>query len=207
MSVSDLEAGFQSLTINKGTGAGGSNTTVQGKKFEDKTDSSYKLLELGYEKRFLTKSKNPKKYDYLFKKFEDKTVIFTTQHGFKKYIKKEFKIDLFRVPDEAYIILYNDGRKAVKILEKKAQNGEGSVETKLWAAGLLRREYQLVLGNEFEVQYALCVNKYFQNKFESNEKKYTTLNDMLKEINIDILFGDDENYFEHPFHMFSCFII
>ena len=92
MSVSDIEAGFQSLTINKGTGAGGSNTTVQGKKFEDKTDSSCKLLELGYEKKFLTKSKKPKKYDYLLKKFEDKTVIFTTQHGFKKYIKKKYLI-------------------------------------------------------------------------------------------------------------------
>ena len=37
-------------------------------------------------------------------------------------MKKKYKIDLFRFPDEAYIIDYKNGRKVIKILEKKNQN-------------------------------------------------------------------------------------
>lgn len=99
-------------------------------------------------------------------------------------------------PDEAYIIEYTSGRKIIKILEKKEQNVEGSVETKLWSGPSLKREYELVLGPEFEVFYGFCVNKFLKNKFISNEKKYTILNTILTENNISVLFGEDENYFE-----------
>jgi hypothetical protein len=103
---------------------------------------------------------------------------------------------LFRCPDEAYIIEYTSGRKVIKILEKKEQNVEGSVETKLWSGPSLKREYELVLGAEFEVFYGFCVSGFLKNKLVSNEKKYTTLNVIFNENNIAVLFGDDENYFE-----------
>ena len=181
---------------NKGTGAGGKKTNHYGKLFEEKTNNQSCLLGLHYTKYSF--SKNPKKtYDYfLSKNFEDKTITFVLQNGLKVYMKNKYNIDLFRCPDEGYIIEYVNGRKIVKILEKKEQNVEGSVETKLWSGPSLKREYELVLGPDFEVYYGFCVSNFLKNKLTSNEKKYTILNSILRESNIEVLFGDDEDYFE-----------
>jgi hypothetical protein len=181
---------------NKGTGAGGLNTNYYGKKFEEKTNNQQRLLEMKYIKNSFTK-KPKKAYDYyLSKTFENKTIIFVLQTGLKIYMKNKYNIDLFRCPDEAYIIEYTNGRKVIKILEKKEQNVEGSVETKLWAGPSLKREYELVLGSEFEVFYGFCISNFLKNKLISKEKKYIILNTILNENNIVFLFGDDENYFE-----------
>ena len=183
------------VIVNKGTGAGGANTNYYGKKFEEKTNNQTRLLNDGYVINSFTK-KTKKAYDYyLSKTFEDKTIIFVLQNGLKMYMKNKYNIELFRCPDEAYIIEYNTGKKVIKILEKKEQNVNGSVETKLWASPSLKREYELVLGNNFEVQYCLCISKFLQNLLISNNKKYLVLNEILSENKIDILFGDDNSYF------------
>lgn len=194
--LNTIEENIQSIIINKGTGAGGANTNYYGKKFEEKTNNQKRLLEMGYTKNSFTKT--PKKaYDYyLSKTFEDKTIVFVLQNGLKTYMKNKYDIHLFRCPDEAYIIEYTSGRKVIKILEKKEQNVEGSVETKLWSGPSLKREYELVLGAEFVVFYGFCVSVFLKNKLISNEKKYKILNTIFNETNIAVLFGDDENYFE-----------
>jgi len=186
----------QSLIINKGTGAGGANTNYYGKRFEEKTNNQQRLLDMGYTKHSFIK--NPKKANdyYLSKSVEDKIIVFVLQNGLKMYMKNKYNIELFRCPDEAYIIEYTSGRKVIKILEKKEQNVEGSVETKLWSGPSLKREYEIVLGAEFEVFYGFCVSDFLKNKLISNEKKYTILNTILHENNISVLFGDDEHYFE-----------
>lgn len=184
------------VIINKGTGAGGANTNYYGKKFEEKTNNQIRLLNDGYIKSSF--SKKPKTaYDYyLSKSFEDKTIVFVLQNGLKMYMKNKYNIELFRCPDEAYIIEYNTGKKVIKILEKKEQNVEGSVETKLWSGPSLKREYELVLGEQFEVHYGFCVSEFLKKKLISDEKKYTILNTIFNENSIIVLFGDDENYFE-----------
>lgn len=172
--------------LNKGTGAGGANTNFTGKKFEDKTNNESVLLLDGY----------VKKYYYLYKTFDDKTITYVSQRGLKKYMKKKYNIDIFRNPDEAYIIEYKNGKKVVKILEKKNQNGEGSVETKLWAGPSLKREYEIILGNNFEVQYSYSVNDFLKQCLLSNKTKYEVLfNIILKENDICVFFGDDTDYF------------
>jgi hypothetical protein len=182
---------------NKGTGAGGSNTNFNGKKFEEITNNEKRLLEQGFVKNIFEKNKKNKINYYLSKEFEDKTIIFVLQNGLKLYMKNKYDIELFRCPDEAYIIEHKTGKKVIKILEKKAQNGEGSVETKLWSGPSLKREYEIVLGNDFEVQYGFCISVYLKNKLVSSDKKYTILNTILNdENNICVLFGDDEKYFE-----------
>ena len=177
------------MIINNGTGAGGSNTNYYGKIFEEKTNNESKLLEQGYiKKSFLNNSKNIYDY-YLEKEFEDKIIIFVLQYGLKKYIKNKYNIDLFRCPDEAYIIEYKNGNKIIKILEKKEQNVNGSVETKLWSCPSLKREYELVLlENNVKIEYYLCVNNFLKNKLISNDKKYMILNIIL-------------NYL---YHFFAC---
>lgn len=184
------------IKVNKGTGAGGSNTNYYGKKFEEKTNNEIRLLNDGYIKQSFTTS--PKKvYDfYLTKTLEDRTIIFVLQNGLKTYMKNKYNISLFRCPDEAYIIEYNNGKKVIKILEKKEQNVDGSVETKLWSGPSLKREYELVLGDDFEVHYGFCVSEFLKKKMTSNKKKYTILSTIFHETNIVVLFGDDENYFE-----------
>ncbi len=184
------------MIINNGTGAGGSNTNYYGKIFEEKTNNESKLLEQEYiKKSFLNNSKNIYDY-YLEKEFEDKIIIFVLQYGLKKYIKNKYNIDLFRCPDEAYIIEYKNGNKIIKILEKKEQNVNGSVETKLWSCPSLKQEYELVLlENNVKIEYYLCVNNFLKNKLISNDKKYMILNIILNENDIKVLFGEDENYF------------
>lgn len=179
------------ININKGTGAGGAKTNYYGKKFEEKTNNQQRLLEMGYRKIALQK-----KTYYLFDDTGDITVAFVLQNGLKAYMKTKYNIDIFRCPDEAYIIEYKSGRKVIKVLEKKEQKVEGSVETKLWAGPSLKREYELVLGEGFEVYYGFCVSEFLKKKLVSNDKKYTVLNTILQESNIDVLFGDDANYFE-----------
>jgi len=185
----------KSTIINKGTGAGGSNTNYHGKKFEEITNNENRLLELGYTKNSFTKKTKNKYNYYLSKTYDDKTIIFVLQNGLKNYCKEKYSIELFRCPDEAYIIEYNTGRKVIKILEKKEQHVDGSVETKLWSGASLKREYELVLGEEFEVFYGFCVSEFLKKKIISEEKKYKILNTILIEQDISVLFGDDSNYF------------
>lgn len=194
MNIESESQSTMKMIINKGTGAGGANTNLYGKKFEEKTDNQPRLLEVGYTKHKLNKTKT---YDYYLSKIdEEKSIVFVLQNGLKIYMKQKYNIKLFRCPDEAYIIEYNTGKKVIKILEKKEQNVSGSIETKLWASPSLKREYELVLGNEFEVHYCLCLSEFLKKKITSTEKKYTVLNAILNESNIAILFGDDETYFE-----------
>ena len=180
---------------NRGTGAGGANTNLYGKSFEEKTNNEYKLIEQGFVKTNIT---NKTKNDYyLYKEFEDRTTLFMTQGRLKRYLKMTYDIDICRNPDEAYIIHYKTGKIVVKILEKKHQMKEGSVETKLWSGPALKREYEIFLGAMFEVDYAFCLSDFFKKKFESNnDKKYDALTIILQESNIEVLFGDDDDYFD-----------
>ena len=52
---------------------------------------------------------------YLLKIFENMTVIFVSQNGLKLYMKMKYDINIFRCPDEAFIIEFNSGRKVIKI--------------------------------------------------------------------------------------------
>lgn len=163
--------------------------------FEEKTDIRPKLLEKGYSEYSLVQ--NPKKthHSYLSKEIKNKTIVFVSQIGLKLYLKHKYNIDIFRNPDEAYIIEYNSGEKKIIIIEKKNQNVDGSVETKLWSGPSLKREYELVLDN-FKVHYMFVVSAFLKTKFTSDNKKFIILNTILNENNINIFFGDDDNYFE-----------
>jgi len=180
--------------------AGGKNTNYFGKLFEEKTNNQPILLNNEYIKYNLIKKPKKIHHYYLSKILENKIITFTLQNGFKLYMKNKYNIDeinLFRHPDEVYIIEDKVKNKIIiKILEKKSQNVEGSVETKLLSSISLKREYELALGNQFEIHYGLCVNNFLKNKISSSEKKYIIWNIIFNENNIKLLFGDDPNYFE-----------
>ena len=80
--------------FNKGIGAGGTNTTKNGKKFEEKTDNEF-VLE------------------------KESNILFFKQSGLKKYLKSLYGILHFRNPDEAYIIFNIEEKPILIILEKR----------------------------------------------------------------------------------------
>lgn len=161
---------------------------MAGKLFEHKTSNHARLLSQGFKHTTIGRGKN----DFVLSKtIGNHQISFVTQHGFKTYMRQN-NVEVFRCPDEAYI--YESKEKTlVKILEKKEQIIEGSVETKLWSGPSLKREYELMLG--FDVQYAFCLSDYFYRKFISNDKKYSILQTILKENDIHVLYGDDKHYF------------
>ena len=190
----EIDDALTNVLANKGTGAGGANTNYYGKKFEEKTNNEIRLLEQGYQKVLV--NRDTKYSYYLYKNFADYKITFVSQNGLKVYIKNIYNIDLFRCPDEAYIIEYKNGKNKILILEKKEQRVEGSVETKLLTGPIFREEYEEALEGKFEVVYAFCVSQFLQNKIMSNEKKFIIFNKLMQKHNIAVLFGDDDNYFE-----------
>jgi hypothetical protein len=170
-----------------------------GKRFELKTSNEDRLLEKG----FTRKEINNSKYGYYFSRILNGTeVIYATQNGMKLFIQKEYGKEIFRLPDEAYLIRSSLGKdkwihskNQLKIIEKKSQTFNGSIDTKLWSGPGLKREYELMLGSRFEIKYAFCLNYYLGNLVFSDTQKYQLLRKILEEYQIPIFLGDSEDYF------------
>ena len=178
-------------TANRGTGAGGSKTNENGKSFEKKTNNEARLLSNGFRKRKIPGVKS--KYGYYLES-ADNTCVYMTQGGLKAYFKHFFKKEMFRSPDEAYLFCTTDSY-VLKILEKKNQNVEGSVDTKLLAGPGFIEEYQECLGPEFKIVYAFCISAFLKKDYTSNTLKYRILRKINEKHGISVLFGDDETYY------------
>lgn len=188
-----------SQITNRGTGAGGANTNATGKEFEKATDNSMFLLEQGFEKLNIVdktcKSKTKPKYICgMSKKYECKEIFFVCQQAFKQFMKQKYNIEVCRFPDEAYVIEYPDGKKCLKVIEMKNQNREGSVIDKLLCGPSYKREYELSLDDTWDVDYSLCVSSFLQKQLSSKKKKFRLWNQIFKENDIPIFFGNEKNY-------------
>lgn len=177
------------IYINRGTGAGGKNTNLFGKKFEQDTDNESRLLEMGYTKRYFHSDSSKSNY-YL----EKEGTCFTKQGAFKKYVKQKYNLVVPIIPDEAYIINVSGEKTKIKILEKKEQRCEGSVEQKLEIGQHRKEKYQMMFGTDFVVDYGFCVNKFLQDKILSD--KYTIDREIWKRHKIIFLFGEEDNYYD-----------
>lgn len=185
--------------INKGTGAGGANTNVTGKSFEQKTENETRLLEAGFTRKPIPGyEKNTEgSFYYLIKETSPtESVVYLTQGGLKKYFEHFFKKELCRHPDEAYLFRNGD-QYTLKILEKKNQNKSGSVDTKLMTARDFIEEYEDSIEDpNFTVHYAFCVSDFLKKDYVSDKKKWVLLRARHKKYGIAVLFGDDPNYYE-----------
>jgi len=186
---------------NRGTGAGGANTTKNGNSFETKTNIEDYLIKKDFIKNKMSKNKNGY---YLEKKIkeEDKddiTLIYMTQNGFREYIKKlDIPNEIYRKPDETYLIISED-KYYLKILEKKNQNVDGSVEEKLKTGLFNKQEYELMLKNdkiEFIIKYGFCLSKFLEEKLNSDNTKYKNMKKLIEKDNIKLFYGDSDDYFD-----------
>lgn len=188
-----MDTKITSKIKNKGTGAGGANTNASGKPFEEKTSIIPELIKLNFQKKIFGKGK--KDYYYL-KDYENKKILFLEQGGFQKYIYETYNKNIRRKPDEAFIIEEKDKDYIIiKILEKKNQNGEGSVFDKIFNGPTIKEEYQAHLGNKFKIEYSYCLSEYFKNRL--NDNYYEFYKNKCKKENINIFYADDDEYFKN----------
>lgn len=199
----------QSNPINKGTGAGGSNTNVNGKSFEMKTSNEPRLLDSGFVRKNIPGVGYKIKNGFYYEKqmTPTTTVVYLTQGGLKAYFKHFLGKEMCRCPDEAYLFKHGcDGGASytLKILEKKNQNTSGSVDTKLLAGKGFIDEYIYCLGGDgdggsetvFTVEYAFCINEFLKKDYIADTKKSEALRFIHKKDGISVLFGDDTDYFD-----------
>ncbi len=191
---------------NKGTGAGGANTTLNGGAFENITSIESMLLSKKFtKKKFTTRS------DYYMEKIlpnENKKLIYVKQWGLKTFMEEFYASSAIRKPDEAFIIIEKTNeldKITINILEKKFQSVEGSVDVKLWAGCALKREYELYYENKHKINYAFSLSKYLIDKINSQETKWVILTKILKENDINTFSPESPDYFTQVINWgFSC---
>jgi hypothetical protein len=177
--------------INRGTGAGGAATNENGKSFENITSVIPLLIKLGFTK--MESKKGIKSQSYT-KKDGTKEFYFFTQHALKAYMMNTLNKELFRHPDEAFLIK-QDNKYTLIIIEKKTQNGPGSIDEKLSSGSYFVREYKECVGDDFDIKYCFCLNEYLKNYYTSDTPKYRVMRKLHKDDNITVLFGSDTDYF------------
>jgi hypothetical protein len=224
--------------INRGTGAGGAKTNHNGLAFESLTNSEPLLVKQCFTKKIMSKNKTGYYYEKTcnIKKKKEKedekdkedekedvkdkedekdekdidmvTIFYLKQAGFKEYINNEFNILVYRNPDEAFIIKTKD-TYYIKIIEKKNQNVNGSVEDKLKTGQFNREEYEMMFDVEevrkklgevkIKIDYSFCVSEFLAKKLESSEQKYVNIKKINQKHNINIFYGNQTDYFEKIF--------
>lgn len=196
--------------INKGTGAGGANTNHNGLAFEELTNSEKYLYDKGFTKKKMNKNKNGYYFELLGKQDDNfQSIIYMKQSGFKTYINKNIDktISIYRNPDEAYLIKLKNNKYHLKIIEKKNQNVDGSVEDKLKTGSFNREEYILMFENfkDITIDYSFCVSEFLEKKLESDEIKYLNIKKINEKHNIKTFYGNNTNYFDKLYEWINNF--
>ena len=162
---------------NKGTGAGGANTNLYGKTFEQQCDLESSLIDMRFSKHVMNKSM---KYGYyLYKDSLTTTVKYMKQSGLREYMRSYHNIErLHLFPDECLIIQrQSSSRPTLVVLEMKHQRVEGSCFDKIKCAPFYKYQYKELFGHLFDIEYHLVVNDFIKTKIQGNHllEKYLEL--------------------------------
>tara|TARA_Y100000389_G_C17445732_1_gene511483 strand:+ start:176 stop:829 length:654 start_codon:yes stop_codon:yes gene_type:complete len=168
--------------INRGTGAGGSNTNKNGLSYEE-------LTEINDSDRYITKDtikiKN-KKISQV--EIDGKLFIKVIKGELKLYMmhSNKFNIDSEKSlqPDECYI---DETNKVINIIEKKFQQSSGSVDEKI-QTGAFKRWFYKEQYPEYTIKYCYCLSDWFKQKRYNPEFRY------YKNHNIKVFYGSDDLY-------------
>ena len=179
---------------NRGTGAGGAQTTKNGAAFELVSAHTAALDTYAFVPITFRWGRSRTVYAGLRHTTADGHITVVRQHHAVAYMKHTFKIHIGYRPDELYIVDNGTGQYEFKILEKKSQNTGGSVIDKLEIGATRREIYRRVLGSRFRVEFAWCVNTYLKTEILKPSAKNTHFRDILAEQGIQILFANDAEY-------------
>jgi hypothetical protein len=173
----------QNKITNKGTGAGGANTNKNGLAYEELTDLTEKLKKNipikkginevefeGYERKWIQASKdNLKKYMKEIGELNENT---TSAPGCKE-------------PDEAYV---DPEQKIIFIIEKKFQQGPGSVDEKIQTSHFKLKHYKKLFPNYNKIYYMYCLSDWFKRDEYKSSLEY------LEDEKIPVFWGSSETY-------------
>ena len=167
--------------INKGTGAGGSNTNKNGLPYEELTDLN---------DCFSTIATMKHASKIIFNKFSSKMYTRTKQSNLFKYMINNINKNIetahgCKNPDECYI---DEDLKIIYIIEKKFQQVSGSVCEKIQTPDFKIWQYNRTFP-EFKIVYIYCLSEWFKNNCKA-EIEY------LNYKKIPIFWGNDEKYKE-----------
>ena len=149
-----------SKIINKGTGAGGANTTKNGSKFDDEI---CELVSQIIKDKKLKMFRQNKIYDEISKEKLNQTIV-------------RQKMGTRKRPD---IAVLNESNKTINIFEIKCQNGNGSVDEKL-ETGTYKKHYfkELFKPHNYSITYSYILNDYFNNNKYKHIIKYNERNNI-----------------------------
>lgn len=164
--------------VNKGTGAGGSNTNKYGLSYENLTDLKEKYTVI---------CKSP----YKLIKFDncDKIFVKADKHNFYKFMKNYMNNDIGKVhgcknPDECYI---DEANKIIIYIEKKFQQCNGSICEKIQTAPF-KKKYLECKFPTFKIAYVFCLSNWFIKNCK------TDIDLLINYYKIPIFWGDNETY-------------
>ena len=180
--------------VNKGTGAGGSNTNETGLSFENDTDLSKDVKVIiqfskdsiygGYSLTFIKGNK--------INNINGKKLLTGTKSSLKKFCEKNGLINPdvkelhgTKQPDEWYL---NIETFDLYIIEKKFQQSSGSVVEKLQTAHVKREHYQKKYP-KFSIKYTYCLSDWFRHHCPGEIE-------LLKEWGISVFWGEESEYFD-----------
>ena len=167
--------------INKGTGAGGSKTNKNGLPYEE-------LSDLRTEYKIISKEKHFTKIQF---NLSDKKYLSTKKSNFFKCMKGKIDTNITKAhgckePDECYIYEEDNENKIIFIIEKKFQQGSGSVCEKIQSPDFKIWQYSRTFP-EYQIVYIYCLSDWFKENCKA-ELEY------LEQKNIPVFWGNDKEY-------------
>ena len=165
--------------VNRGTGAGGSNTNASGLAFEKRT-SLDECFDVVSENR---NGKTVKFHD------SDITLIRSEKGQFIRSMNDIRNSDIIlasgcKQPDESF---FNTAKSRAVIIEKKMQNKNGSVDEKI-QTGAFKKFHYNTLYPQCNIAYAYCLSNWFK------KKEYRSVIEYLRANGVYVFWGEDEDY-------------
>jgi hypothetical protein len=159
-----IEEKEQKENINRGTGAGGTNTNKNGLLFEDKIDLGYPIInnvnelyniiviDLIIKHQFIGYNlKHMKKKSYLIKYMEEMKQV-------SENTRRIGRAQGCKHPDD--VLIYEDkNNKILFIIEKKYQKMSGSTSEKIQTGGYKRKQYEIQYPN-YKIHYIYILSDF-----------------------------------------------
>jgi len=181
--ISVIEKTNKPKIINNGSGAGGANTNKNGLAYEEVTDLKDRF-------KICKKINKTNIYEVVFKGHSD-VYINANKSELHKYMEKEGEKNLVlcpasgcKQPDEAYI---DHTHSKIFIIEKKFQQGSGSVDEKI-QTGVFKQLHYSELFPKFKIYYIYCLSDWFK------QNEYSSILNYLKMNGIYVFWGSSETF-------------